>query len=221
MKLNKSIHTRDSDSFTRKTLQQYKDDYLDILDYYKNKNIDNDEESFIDYEIRLIKEFIKPVLENIKTELELKCGLDFEIEFEVKPYISSYNKIISFLETKKSELSNKTPLSNIATEDKRLKTFQDFVFSINNKEMFVKELKLLFPNEKGKSLKAIINILKTERILIIGAGEFKAFYEALKIEFNRNIGTYNSINDVKEIHEDITTPIENKVRPLINKYKTS
>lgn len=104
MKLNKSIHTRDSDSFSRKTLQQYKDDYLDILEYYKSKYIDNDEVSFIDYEIRLIKEYIKPVLENIKTELEIKGVLDLEIELNVKPFIPSYSKIISFLETKKSEL---------------------------------------------------------------------------------------------------------------------
>lgn len=219
MKLDKTIYTRDSDSFFRKTLQQYKYDYLDILDFYKSKNVDNDEVTFIDYEIGLIKDYIKPVTQNIKTELETKGVLDLEVELNIKPYISSYKKIISFLEAKKSELGNKIPLSHI--ENKQLKTFQDFVFNINDKEMFVKELKLLFPNEKGKPLKAIINILKTEHILIIGAGEFKAFYEVLKIEFNRNIGTYTSINDVKEIHKDITTPIENKVRPLINKYKTS
>jgi hypothetical protein len=124
MKLNKSISTSDYDSFCRRTLQSYKDNYFDILDYYKSLNIDNDEASFIDYEIRLIKEFIKPVLENNKTKTELECGIDFQIEFEVKPYISSYNKIISFLETKKLELET------------NLKPKHDNIFSNNGFELF-------------------------------------------------------------------------------------
>lgn len=155
MKLNKSIHTRDSDSFTRKTLQSYKDSYLEILDYYKSKNIDNDEESFIDLEIRLIKEFIKPVLENKKTELELKCGLDFEIEFEVKPYIASYNKILSFLETKKSELEKNTK-PEMAKKD-----FKDF-FKENISTTTIQAIQKKFRELDGKKMAYVIFLLHKE-----------------------------------------------------------
>jgi hypothetical protein len=127
MKLNKGTHTRDSDSFKRKTLQEYKNDYLDILDYYKSKNIDNDEESFIDYEIGLIKEFIKPVVENIRTEIEIKGIIDLEIELNVKPFISSYNKIISFLETKKADFYKEQILPIQQTE---IQSMRDKLFKI-------------------------------------------------------------------------------------------
>ena len=138
----------------------------------------------------------------------------------ISNYKIHFSKIILFLETKKSAIGTTSRLGYPATENKQLKKLNDFVFNISDKVTFVQELKLMFPNEKGKTLKAIINILKVQNILIIGDREFKAFYDALKIEFNRDIGTYTSINDVKEIHEQITTPIESKVKLLINKHKT-
>jgi hypothetical protein len=97
-----------SDSFRNKSLQQYKIDYPDLLDYFKNLNEDNDEINFVNSEIRLVNEYIKPVLESKKTELEQIGVLDFSNEM-IKKTLSSYHKIILFLETKKKELEIQTP----------------------------------------------------------------------------------------------------------------
>jgi hypothetical protein len=115
MKLNKSIHTSDSDSFRNKSLQQYKNDYLDLLDYFKNLREDNDEINFVNSEIRLVNEYIKPVVESQKTELEQIGILDLTNEM-IKRSLSSYHKIISFLETKKSELETQIPKTIPETE---------------------------------------------------------------------------------------------------------
>jgi hypothetical protein len=69
-----------SDSFRDKSLQQYKIDYPDLLDYFKNLNEDNDEINFVNSEIRLVNEYIKPVVESKKTELEQIGVLDFRNE---------------------------------------------------------------------------------------------------------------------------------------------
>lgn len=170
---------------------------------YENEN-DN-------YYYKIYKDIVKPFGTLV---------LNTDVEKKIKQVRLMFPKIISFLETKKSAIGTTSRLGYPATENKQLKKLNDFVFNISDKVTFVQELKLMFPNEKGKTLKAIINILKVQNILIIGDREFKAFYDALKIEFNRDIGTYTSINDVKEIHEQITTPIESKVKLLINKHKT-
>lgn len=165
-----------------------------------------------DYYYKIYNDIIEPVKQN--------HSLKEDCERKIKQTRLIFPKIISFLQAKKIAIGTTSRLGYPATENKQLKKLNDFVFNISDKVTFVQELKLLFPNEKGKTLKAIINILKVQNILIIGDREFKAFYDALKIEFNRDIGTYTSINDVKEIHEQITTPIESKVKLLINKHKT-
>jgi hypothetical protein len=104
-----------SDSFRNKSLQQYKIDYPDLLDYFKNLNEDNDEINFVNSEIRLVNEYIKPVVESKKTELEQIGVLDFSNEM-IKKSLSSYHKIILFLETKKKELEIQTPQTIIEPE---------------------------------------------------------------------------------------------------------
>ena len=104
-----------SDSFRDKSLQQYKIDYPDLLDYFKNLNEDNDEINFVNSEIRLVNEYIKPVVESKKTELEQIGVLDFSNEM-IKKSLSSYHKIILFLETKKKELEIQTPQTIIEPE---------------------------------------------------------------------------------------------------------
>jgi 50S ribosomal subunit-associated GTPase HflX len=98
----KSNNPENSDSFRGKTLQEYKSDYPDLIEYFKKRHIDNDEINFIDREIRLIKEFIKPIIESQKSELEEQGEIDL-INFVIESNLSSYNKIIFFLETKKLE----------------------------------------------------------------------------------------------------------------------
>nr|WP_315182081.1 hypothetical protein [uncultured Flavobacterium sp.] len=115
MKLQYQYMSDSSDSFRNKSLQQYKIDYPDLLDYFKNLNEDNDEINFVNSEIRLVNEYIKPVVESKKTELEQIGVLDFSNEM-IKKSLSSYHKIILFLETKKKELEIQTPQTIIEPE---------------------------------------------------------------------------------------------------------
>jgi len=84
------------------TLKNYQDSYPKLLDLYLKKNEDNDENSFIDSELKYFKEIIKPIINNEKSELELKFGEGGDItKLLHKDYISSYLKIIDFLDSKK------------------------------------------------------------------------------------------------------------------------
>ncbi len=98
-----------SDSFRGKTLEEYKCNYTNLRDDYVKQHIDNDEINFIDSEIRLIKEDIRPIIESQKTELEEMGIPDLRKRF-IESNLSSYNKIISFLETRKSELEPESTL---------------------------------------------------------------------------------------------------------------
>jgi hypothetical protein len=95
----------------------------------------------------------------------------------------------------------------------------DFLINIDEKESFLLELKDTFKDERGKSIKAIIEILKNSDILVIREREHKTFIKSLENYFNRNIGSYQSIQDVKVIHSEISNPIFSKLNPLILKYK--
>ena len=115
-----------SDNFRNKTLEKYKSDYPKLLEYYIKLNEDNDEIIFVTNEIRLINEFIKPYINGQKTELEQQ-GIQDVNSLMIKIYLVSYNKIISFLETRKSELEGKTTLP----EPQNLLENSEFKFTNN------------------------------------------------------------------------------------------
>jgi hypothetical protein len=79
----------------------------------------------------------------------------------------------------------------------------------------------MFPTEIGKSIKAVIDILTKEKILIYGTKEFKLLFEELEKYFNRDIGSYNSVQNVKTVDAETTDIILKKLNPLIIKYKTT
>lgn len=103
---------------------------------------------------------------------------------------------------------------------KRKKTLLEFIHNIENKEAFIQDLKKEFPTEQGKSIKAIVLKLVEVKILIYGTKEFLQFYNELRTCFDRNIGTYQSINDTKIIDNETTDIINKKLNPLIIKHKT-
>lgn len=104
-------------------------------------------------------------------------------------------------------------------KDKPEKSLHHFFNKIKDIDSFINELKTTFPIEKGQKIRVIIDSLKDEEILLIGEREFADFYRKLKENFKRNIGTYPSIKDVKDIPEPITKEINNKLNPLIIKHK--
>ncbi|WP_417878476.1 hypothetical protein [Vibrio sp.] len=121
----------------------------------------------------------------------------------------------------KMEYEMLTAQTNSQRENKIPKELPQFFINIDDekKSDFLNELKKIFTTEKGKSIKAIIDILITENILIIGAREFNNFYKELKKHFDRDIGKYQAIQNVKNIHNDVKEPIEKRIKPLIIKYK--
>jgi hypothetical protein len=106
----KSNDPNNFDSFRYKTFDEYKKDYPNLLICYIEQYIDNDEINFIESEIRLIKKHIKSVIKNQKTELEKNGIMDLE-KLMIESHLSSYNKIIDFLNTRKSEIKPESTLS--------------------------------------------------------------------------------------------------------------
>jgi hypothetical protein len=113
-------------------------------------------------------------------------------------------------------------LEQPAAAAKPIKTLNEYFHNIqeDGKQVFFNELKAAFPTEIGKNIKVIIEELQSKRMLVIGAREFKPFIEALENEFGRNIGSYQSIQNVNDIHKDTSAPLLEKLNPLIIKYKT-
>lgn len=101
------------------------------------------------------------------------------------------------------------------------KLINSYFINIIEKEKkdFYTDLKEMFPNEIGKSIKAIIDILIHEGVLSIGLREYANFIAELKELFTRDIGTYQSIQNTKYIDAEIKEPIEKKLKKLIIRYK--
>lgn len=147
------------------------------------------------------------------------------------------NDYVSFVDLTKykfdyfySNKENKTknidevPKANIEKTSKKRKeqkTIFEFIHNILDKDKFLNELKNTFPNEKGKSIKAIIDYLQAENIFIIQVGDYSNFVTVLKEYFDRNIGEYSAIQNVKHIDNLKKAPIEQKLEPLVTKYKTT
>lgn len=118
-----------------------------------------------------------------------------------------------------SENKNTSQPNKIGKPEKLKKSLLEFIYNIEDKEAFMQELKKIFPTEQGKSIKAIVLQLVDAQILIYGTKEFSQFYTELKKYFNRSIGTYQSINDVKAVDTETTDTIYKKLNPLITKHK--
>jgi hypothetical protein len=101
------------------------------------------------------------------------------------------------------------------------KTLFDFIHNVDDKKGFIMGLKNAFPTEQGKSIKAIVLKLNDDKILIYGTKEFKQLFEELEKYFCRNIGSYNSIQNVKVIDKETTETVSKKLNPLIIKYTTT
>jgi hypothetical protein len=132
------------------------------------------------------------------------------------------NKFEIILDNHSTE-NEKQPQRTEIKKTKKTKNLNDYILNIKNKQIFIEDLKKMFPTEKGKPLKAIIRILEKNEILLIPDRQFKSFYESLNLAFKRDIGTYPSINDVKDEQFDTMylDKFEKKLNPLIIKHKTN
>jgi hypothetical protein len=122
---------------------------------------------------------------------------------ELKLKLNETDEIINSLEKKK----------------KKEKKINDYFQNIADKTKFLKELKEVFSTEKGQKIRALIENLKKEEMLLIGEREFKNFICELRTYFNRDIGEYQGIQN-KTVNWEIETEYTiEKLNPLISKYK--
>lgn len=140
------------------------------------------------------------------------------IEYEQS--IETAEKYLDYLDYQFNQLGKEpSEYSHLITPEKKL---YDFIYNINDKSLFMNDLKTEFPIEKGKSIRAIIDYLIIEKIIIIGNRQLKLFYDLLQNDFERDLGTYQSINDVKFDNKADLKLIETILvilKPLVIKYK--
>jgi hypothetical protein len=165
-------------------------------------------EKFVLNEIEKVKRSIEGLKEDLKINIYL-------IRDNKKNQIDILDSYHNFLKNKLKELNQQIETS----KPKLKKSLIEFINNIEDKEAFLLELKIMFPTEQGKSIKAIVLKLVEVQILIYGTKEFLQFYNELKTYFNRDIGTYQSINDVKTVDKETIDTIYKKLNPLITKYK--
>jgi len=132
--------------------------------------------------------------------------------------------LFKFLDNLKTILKNIkviTQQADIIKLDEDKKTLSHFIENVEEKQNFIEDLKRMFPTEKGKSIKAVITILQENDIIIIHDRQFREFYTCLKNDFKRDIGSYVSINDIKDtdFHEAYLDTFKNKLLTLITRYK--
>ena len=67
-------------------------------------------------------------------------------------------------------------------------------------------------------MRALIESLIASKIIIIGNRQFKNFTKLLANYLDRNIGTYQSINDAND-YSHSSLAVNEKLEPIILKYK--
>lgn len=149
-------------------------------------------------------------------------GVDYMIYkyFRYKFYIEGSSKH-SFrnIDSQNSKLESLKNNESSKKVQNLKKTLFDFIYNVIDKEGFINGLRKEFRTEKGIEIRAIINKLEEERVFVIGAREFKNFRDALEKKFDRKIGTYQSIQNVKDIDNSISEKINIRLNPIIKKYK--
>jgi hypothetical protein len=100
-----------------------------------------------------------------------------------------------------------------------IEDISDFITNVTDKPAFLKDLKSICTSETGKEIKAIITILEYEKIVVIPERRLKNFIELLGKYFGRNIGSYQSINDQKDLEKFYLKPFEIKLKTLITRHR--
>lgn len=127
-----------------------------------------------------------------KDEDGYKSFLSNQIKFGIEPFLqgNAYAEYEYFLKT----------VSQNATKDRdknvKPKLFHEYLLTDKCEEL-AEQLKTKFNIERGKSIRLMIEVLIEMQLLVIENRGRNSLYNALKLYFNRNIGTYPSIFDYK------------------------
>lgn len=173
-----------------------------------------------------LNEFHFPFYDFIQNEIQKEVRIETFNNISYDDCSKFNSNMNTFLDEIENIIENQNikinGIKSITPEATQLKkTLLQFIHNIENKEAFLLSLKNAFPTEKGKSIKAIIDLLVNADILIIGEREYKHFVELLTSYFGRNIGKYQGIQNNKTIETAISDKINKKLNPLIIKHKTT
>ena len=117
-------------------------------------------------------------------------------------WYKQYYKVIIELIYKLDFNDIKIELDLISVPNKKIQgsniSFPDYLLYVDKLKL-AERLKSEFKIEKGKNIRLLIEALRrnTPPLIAIGARQNKKFYGAMKTFFNRDIGTYQSIFDLK------------------------
>ena len=103
-------------------------------------------------------------------------------------------------------------------KSKRDKAFPEYLLH-SKKISLAKGIKKEFGKEKSKTIRLLIEALKSSNLLTIGYGKESAFYRALKEAFDSNIGSHNSIFNYpydKKINEKDLEVINKRLQPILD-----
>jgi hypothetical protein len=190
---------------------------IKIKDYFSKKNSSI---ALKEYCLKVIKESYYFLNNKLYIEIE-KC-----------PIQSDYENLLSKLENSISIEDIESSVLLLSNSKKRNikftaeKDFVDFIDNVNDKIAFAQELKEAFNIEIGIDFRIMVELLKDNKIIKIGNRKFRLFHKLATVYFDRDIGSYSGVNDKykhtesdKKIHSKMIKIINEKLQPLIDKYK--
>lgn len=190
---------------------------IKIKDYFSKKNSSI---ALKEYCLKVIKESYYFLNNKLYIEIE-KC-----------PIQSDYENLLSKLENSISSKDIESSVLLLSNSKKRNikftaeKDFVDFIDNVNDKIAFAQELKEAFNIEIGIDFRIMVELLKDNKIIKIGNRKFRLFHKLATVYFDRDIGSYSGVNDKykhtesdKKIHSKMIKIINEKLQPLIDKYK--
>jgi hypothetical protein len=212
-----------SDIVKKQQVSHFLEGLMKIIDYYES------------YEIGPLDFYLKN--KTINEELQKKRNLAYFIpslviyqEFK-NVYDILWKKYDLFIDKDKFSFlffySNLEPTEKKEVKELQNEGIENFIINVSDKTEFLKKLGANFKNQKGRTFKILIELLKENEVLAIGSMEFNKFYKAIKPHFEQNIGSYQSINDKYNHEQDAiyykgdVDIISKKLIPIIEEYKSS
>jgi hypothetical protein len=167
-------------------------------DIYRNKiYYDHHQKKFLEY-LRLKEDYYQKDYPNKKTLSEYYPLTLNEVQ-QNSDVVMVYAKYYLKRDYLEKHLLNQEVLDEpqeINSANPETKSFESF-FMVENPKEFVGELRNTFNIEIGKKIRILIDKLVEEKILIKGDRDMLLFYNSMKSFFQRDIGSYSSVNDFK------------------------
>jgi len=127
-----------------------------------------------------------------KKDPDLIEGLNRSARVEINLFLKTYY----YIQLINNHLNSLNNTSATVTRD-----FSDFFIpEFKYTERLIERLKKILHGKKGQSIRFVIEALKSKGLLEVKARENKELYEAIKVSFGWDIGTYNSIFDIKALN---------------------